>query len=75
VAAADERPLMTRQDVAARFRVHVRTVDEWARQGRLKTIHTPGGQRRFRPEDVDRFTDEQEDESNDEDADGRAAVA
>ncbi|HET7386829.1 MAG TPA: helix-turn-helix domain-containing protein [Nocardioidaceae bacterium] len=47
--------LLTTGQVAERFAVHPATVARWADEGKLPVIHTPGGQRRFRPEDVDRF--------------------
>lgn len=52
------------KDVAERFGVTVTTVAEWADTGKLPHFRTPGGQRRFRVEDVEAFlaliTEEQE---------------
>lgn len=48
--------LLTPAEVAAIFRVGVRTVASWARDGRLASVETPGGHRRFRSEDVEAFT-------------------
>lgn len=48
--------LLTPAEVAAIFRVGVRTVAAWARDGRLASVETPGGHRRFRSEDVEAFT-------------------
>lgn len=45
------RPL-TPGEVAALFSVTVQTVGEWAESGKLPHFKTPGGQRRFRREDV-----------------------
>lgn len=42
--------LLTPAEVAALFRVDPRTVARWAVSGRLHSIRTPGGHRRF-PED------------------------
>lgn len=44
--------LLTPAEVAAIFRVGVRTVAGWARDGKLDAVQTPGGHRRFRSEDV-----------------------
>lgn len=44
--------LLRRDQVARIFNVSVRTVSYWAAKGRLPSIKTPGGQYRFRPEDV-----------------------
>ncbi len=47
-----ERPLAAGV-VAAMFGVSVSTVASWADQGKLPYFKTPGGQRRFRPSDVE----------------------
>jgi len=44
--------LLTPAEVAAAFGVYVQTVARWARTGRLKSVQTLGGHRRFRPADV-----------------------
>jgi excisionase family DNA binding protein len=45
--------LLTTAEIAAELRVNVKTVREWARSGRIKpTATTPGGQYRFRLDDV-----------------------
>jgi excisionase family DNA binding protein len=44
--------LLTTQEVAERLRVSVATVNRYARLGDLPAIVLPGGQRRYRPEDV-----------------------
>lgn len=46
------KPLTTGQ-VAELFAVTPVTVAEWAESGKLPFFRTPGGHRRFRPEDVD----------------------
>ena len=40
-------PLLRAGDVAFLFSVSERTVSDWARQGRLPSVRTPGGQRRY----------------------------
>lgn len=49
--AVAERPLTTGQ-VAEAFGVHPTTVIAWADAGKLRCFRTPGGARRFRPQDV-----------------------
>jgi excisionase family DNA binding protein len=45
-------PLLTPAEVAAMFRVDPKTVTRWANAGKLTSIRTPGGQRRFRENEV-----------------------
>ena len=47
----DDR-LLTPHEVADMFRVDPKTVGRWASAGRLASIRTPGGHRRFREGDV-----------------------
>jgi excisionase family DNA binding protein len=54
--ADDVRPPLTSGAVARIFNVHPTTVMDWADRGLLPYFRTPGGQRRFRPEDVEAFT-------------------
>lgn len=42
-------------DVAELFRVDPKTVARWARAGRLPHFRTPGGHRRFRRTDIERY--------------------
>ena len=44
--------LLTPGEVAALFRVDPKTVTRWATSGRLSSIRTPGGHRRFRESEV-----------------------
>lgn len=44
--------LMTPGEVAALFRVDPKTVTRWAKAGRIGSIRTPGGHRRFRESEV-----------------------
>ena len=48
---ATER-LMTPGEVATMFRVDPKTVTRWAAAGRIGSIRTPGGHRRFRESEV-----------------------
>jgi excisionase family DNA binding protein len=45
-------PLLTPAEVARLFRVDPKTVTRWATTGRLRSLRTPGGHRRFRESDV-----------------------
>lgn len=45
-------PLLTPAEVAKLFRVDPKTVTRWAASGRLTSIRTPGGHRRFREAEV-----------------------
>ena len=44
--------LLTPSEVAALFRVDPKTVTRWATAGRIGSIRTPGGHRRFRESEV-----------------------
>jgi len=39
--------LLTPAEVAGLMRVDLKTVTRWAQQGRLRSIRTPGGHRRY----------------------------
>ncbi len=45
--------LLTPAEVAEKFRVDPKTVTRWAAAGRLSSIRTPGGHRRFRRTEVE----------------------
>jgi excisionase family DNA binding protein len=47
--------LLTPGEVAALFRVDPKTVTRWAAAGRVPSLVTPGGRRRFRASDVDKM--------------------
>ena len=47
-----EKRLLTPGEVAALFRVDPKTVTRWAAAGRISSIRTPGGHRRFREDEV-----------------------
>jgi excisionase family DNA binding protein len=51
VAHVSER-LLTPGEVATLFRVDPKTVTRWATAGRIGSIRTPGGHRRFRESEV-----------------------
>jgi excisionase family DNA binding protein len=54
MAMALEGPdLMTPAEVAAVFRVDPKTVTRWAASGRIASIRTPGGHRRYKREVVE----------------------
>lgn len=44
----DRERLLTPAEVASLFRVDRKTVGRWAKAGRLDSVWTPGGHRRFR---------------------------
>ncbi|MDQ1680958.1 MAG: hypothetical protein QOI42_1817 [Frankiaceae bacterium] len=48
----DRDRLLTPGEVAALFRVDPKTVTRWAAAGRIGSIRTPGGHRRFRESEV-----------------------
>lgn len=48
---SDEQ-LLTPAEVAARFRVDPKTVTRWANSGKLSSIRTLGGHRRFKESEV-----------------------
>jgi excisionase family DNA binding protein len=48
----DFESLMTPAEVAACFKVDPKTVTRWARQGRLTSVRTLGGHRRYRETEV-----------------------
>jgi excisionase family DNA binding protein len=47
-----QEPLLTPGQVAAMFHVDPKTVTRWAHAGRLGSLRTPGGHRRFRESEV-----------------------
>jgi excisionase family DNA binding protein len=48
----DAERLLTPAEVAAMFRVDPKTVTRWARDGRLTSVRTLGGHRRYRESEV-----------------------
>lgn len=53
----DAVDLMTGSEVAALFRVDIKTVYRWGLDGRLTIIKTPGGRARYLTAQVQRFYD------------------
>lgn len=51
----DDDPLLMPSEVARLFRVDPKTVARWAAAGRIKSIRTPGGHRRYRRSAVEEF--------------------
>lgn len=51
-ALQDPEKLLTPSEVAAIFRVDPKTVTRWAKVGKLSSIRTLGGHRRFREQEV-----------------------
>jgi excisionase family DNA binding protein len=50
--ATDSEPLLTPSEVATLFRVDPKTVTRWAKAGKLSSIRTLGGHRRYRESEV-----------------------
>jgi excisionase family DNA binding protein len=48
----DDGGFLSRSDVARIFGVSTSTVTRWARAGLIQSIRTPGGQYRFRTEEI-----------------------
>lgn len=51
-SAEQNEKLLTPGEVALMFRVDPKTVTRWASAGRIGSIRTPGGHRRFRESEV-----------------------
>jgi excisionase family DNA binding protein len=47
--------LLRTADVAALFQVSERTVSDWARRGRIPSVRTPGGHRRYPAAEIQRL--------------------
>ena len=50
--SSDSESLLTPAEVAAMFRVDPKTVTRWAKAGKLSSIRTLGGHRRYRESEV-----------------------
>jgi excisionase family DNA binding protein len=50
--ATETETLLTPAEVAAMFRVDPKTVTRWAKAGKLSSIRTLGGHRRYRESEV-----------------------
>ncbi len=53
----EPEPLLTPAEVASMFRVDPKTVTRWAKAGKLSSIRTLGGHRRYRADEVRKFLD------------------
>ncbi|HEY1331135.1 MAG TPA: BldC family transcriptional regulator [Actinomycetota bacterium] len=51
----DTEKLLTPAEVAAMFRVDPKTVTRWAKAGKLSSIRTLGGHRRYRETEIQRL--------------------
>ncbi|MEJ0014137.1 MAG: BldC family transcriptional regulator [Actinomycetota bacterium] len=49
---SDQEVLLTPSEVAALFRVDPKTVTRWAKAGKLTSIRTLGGHRRYKESEV-----------------------
>jgi len=52
IHVSNTEPLLTPAEVATMFRVNPKTVTRWAEAGKLASIRTLGGHRRFREKEV-----------------------
>ncbi len=52
--------LLRTADVAALFQVSERTVSDWARRGRIPSVRTPGGHRRYPADEIHRILEQAE---------------
>ncbi|CUR55362.1 DNA binding domain protein, excisionase family [metagenome] len=50
--STDSETLLTPAEVAALFRVDPKTVTRWAKAGKISSIRTLGGHRRFRETEI-----------------------
>jgi excisionase family DNA binding protein len=57
IPAAPGGRLLSRVEVAALFRVSGPTVTRWGRNGKLASVRTPGGHRRYRESEVQALLD------------------
>ena len=55
--SVDSEHLLTPAEVAAMFRVDPKTVTRWAKAGKLTSIRTLGGHRRYRSSEVHALLD------------------
>ncbi len=52
LSASNQEKLLTPAEVAALFRVDPKTVTRWAKAGKLTSIRTLGGHRRYKDSEV-----------------------
>lgn len=48
----DSEKLLTPREVADRFGVNTKTLARWAKAGKVSSIRTLGGHRRYRPSEI-----------------------
>jgi len=53
MSADQPTELLTPGEVARLFRVNAKTVTRWARAGKISTVRTLGGHRRFRRAEIE----------------------
>ncbi|HEY3436640.1 MAG TPA: BldC family transcriptional regulator [Actinotalea sp.] len=53
--STEPEPLLTPAEVAQLFRVDPKTVTRWARAGKLSSVRTLGGHRRYRASEIRRL--------------------
>jgi len=53
LSASNQEKLLTPAEVAALFRVDPKTVTRWAKAGKLTSIKTLGGHRRYKESEVE----------------------
>jgi excisionase family DNA binding protein len=53
-----DNELLTPAEVSVMFRVNPKTVTRWARAGRISSVRTLGGHRRFRATEIRRFLED-----------------
>lgn len=56
----EEPKYLTTGEVASLFRVDMKTVDRWAKAGRITGVKTPGGHWRFSASHIKRVVEEQQ---------------
>lgn len=56
----EDDELLTPGQVADIFKVTPKTVTRWAQRGKIESVSTPGGHKRFRQSEVDRFLKERQ---------------
>jgi excisionase family DNA binding protein len=56
-----ENELLTPAEVGIMFRVNPKTVTRWARAGKISSVRTLGGHRRFPASEIRRFFEEAQD--------------
>lgn len=58
MSTEEEERLYWTNDVAEMFQVSPRTVERWAKTGKIKCVKTPGGHRRFKESTIKALLEE-----------------